>query len=274
MIRGWFNGPDREARDHCSPAMARGYNRRGGHGPSGARVPKRGRGCPMKIPGALAALARGLRGRGGWRRGRACAPRGRTPGWGPHRARRRPRTSCSSTPNRGCLPALVVLDQAIRADPRGSRGASRVLSHRVPRLALFDGDDPQLELRARLRRKYAGSSIDLIVAAASPSLRFAVHHRADLFSGVPVVFAAVDQAAVAGLAARRRHHGDLAGPRLGGDPRGRRPPSAREPARGGDRGIVTGARSPSGWRPPASNSRPTRPGWRSATWPTACWMRC
>ena len=152
----------------------------------------------MKIPGALAALARGLRGSevGG---AAAHAPRGAGLPAAPAPSRMPSANILLLYSGSRLLPAQVVVDQAIRSTLE-ARMARQVFFHtEYLDLALYDDDDPQLELRARLRRKYAASSIDLIVAVASPSLRFAVHHRADLFSGVPVVFAAVDQAGAAGL---------------------------------------------------------------------------
>src|SRR5262249_7054894 len=44
-----------------------------------------------------------------------------------------------------------------------------------------------------LSRKYAGRRVDLVMAALSPALDFALEHRAEIFPGVPIVYCAVDQ---------------------------------------------------------------------------------
>jgi signal transduction histidine kinase len=43
-----------------------------------------------------------------------------------------------------------------------------------------------------LRQKYAGQRIDLVVAALSSALDFALEHRERIFPGIPIVFAALD----------------------------------------------------------------------------------
>src|SRR5262245_28747643 len=47
-----------------------------------------------------------------------------------------------------------------------------------------------------LRQKYAGQKIDLLVAGLAPSLDFALEHRQEIFPGVPIVFAALDEAEI------------------------------------------------------------------------------
>jgi PAS domain S-box-containing protein len=44
-----------------------------------------------------------------------------------------------------------------------------------------------------LRRKYAGRKVALVMTCLSPSLRFALKHRAEIFPGVPIVFLAVEE---------------------------------------------------------------------------------
>jgi hypothetical protein len=96
-------------------------------------------------------------------------------------------------------PAIVAVDAAIRSTIE-SRSPVPVTFHtEYLDLNLFDGDIPQPELRALLRRKYATRPIDLIVAAASRPLRVALHNRMDLFSGAPVVFVSVDPKAAGDL---------------------------------------------------------------------------
>jgi signal transduction histidine kinase len=96
-------------------------------------------------------------------------------------------------------PALVSADTAFRSTLE-SRSRFPVYFHtEYLDLNLFDGPTPQRELRELLRRKYATRPIDLIFAGGSQALRVAIHNRADLFANAPVVFAAVDQAAIADL---------------------------------------------------------------------------
>jgi len=53
-------------------------------------------------------------------------------------------------------------------------------------------DDRRLQIEY-LRRKYAKRQVDLVIAALSPGLDFALKHRAEIFPGDPIVFCAVDQ---------------------------------------------------------------------------------
>lgn len=55
----------------------------------------------------------------------------------------------------------------------------------------FPGKHQYQILYDYLRQKYAGSSIDVIVATPDPSLEFLLKHRADLFPNSPIVFVAV-----------------------------------------------------------------------------------
>ena len=96
-------------------------------------------------------------------------------------------------------PAIVAVDTAIRStiEPRSPVPVTFYTEYLD--LNLFDGDVPQPELRALLRRKYATRPIDLIMAGGSRSLRVALHNRKDLFSSAPVVFVSVDPKAAADL---------------------------------------------------------------------------
>jgi hypothetical protein len=96
-------------------------------------------------------------------------------------------------------PPVVSVDEAFRSTLAAESPFPVYFYTEYLDLTLFDGDAPQRELRALLRRKYATRNIDLIVAAGSRALRVAVHNRADLFSGAPVVFLGVDRSNVADL---------------------------------------------------------------------------
>jgi signal transduction histidine kinase len=96
-------------------------------------------------------------------------------------------------------PAIEAVDTAIRStiEPRSPVPVTFYTEYLD--LNLFDGDIPQPELRALLRRKYATRPIDLIMAGGSRSLRVALHNRKDLFSSAPVVFVSVDPKAAGDL---------------------------------------------------------------------------
>ncbi len=57
--------------------------------------------------------------------------------------------------------------------------------------ARFPGEHQYQILYDYLRQKYAGISIDVIVATPDPSLEFLLKHRTDLFPNSPIVFVAV-----------------------------------------------------------------------------------
>jgi PAS domain S-box-containing protein len=97
------------------------------------------------------------------------------------------------------LPAVVSFDQAVRAALQARVPGPVYFYTEYLDLSLFDGDEPQRELREWLRRKYARRAIDLIIPADSRSLRIALRNRADVFAGAPIVFAAVDPGAAAAL---------------------------------------------------------------------------
>jgi signal transduction histidine kinase/ABC-type uncharacterized transport system substrate-binding protein len=96
-------------------------------------------------------------------------------------------------------PAVVTLDGVLRSTLESRSPVLPVFYTEYLDLNLFDGNAPQPELRELLRRKYADRPLELIVAAGSRSLRIALHNRADLFSGAPVVFVSVDPIAASDL---------------------------------------------------------------------------
>ena len=51
--------------------------------------------------------------------------------------------------------------------------------------------DASLALREYIRRKYKGRRIDLVIATASPALRFVLDYRGELFPDAPIVFSAL-----------------------------------------------------------------------------------
>jgi hypothetical protein len=96
-------------------------------------------------------------------------------------------------------PAVIRLDEAFRDTLEAESSFPVYFYTEYLDLTLFDGDVPQSELHALLRRKYGSHDIDLIVAAGSRALRVALQNRADLFSGAPVVFLSVDRSSVTDL---------------------------------------------------------------------------
>jgi signal transduction histidine kinase len=94
---------------------------------------------------------------------------------------------------------LISLDEAFRATLQG--GFTEPLHFYTEYLdpALLTPAGPVPELRALLVHKYGLVKLDLVVAVTSRALRFATHHRAELFPGVPIVFISVDRAAAADL---------------------------------------------------------------------------
>ena len=93
-------------------------------------------------------------------------------------------------------PAQIVIDEAFRSTLTSRLSAPVYFYTEYLDLTLFQGDEPRPELRALLEQKYRDVKLDLVVAMASRALRFAVQNRADLFTGAPVVFAAVDRVAL------------------------------------------------------------------------------
>jgi signal transduction histidine kinase/ABC-type uncharacterized transport system substrate-binding protein len=96
-------------------------------------------------------------------------------------------------------PAIVTVDGVLRTTLESRSPVPVVFYTEYLDLNLFDGNAPQPELRELLRRKYVTRPLDLIAAAGSRSLRIALHNRAVLFSGAPVVFVSVDPIAAADL---------------------------------------------------------------------------
>jgi two-component system, LuxR family, sensor kinase FixL len=96
-------------------------------------------------------------------------------------------------------PPVVSIDEAFRSTLETQSPFPIYFYTEYLDLSLFDGDTPQRELHALLRRKYASQDIDLILAGGSRALRVALQNRVDLFSGAPLVFVGVDRMGVADL---------------------------------------------------------------------------
>ena len=95
-------------------------------------------------------------------------------------------------------PAIGKVDETIRRTLQARAPAPVFFYTEYLDLNLFDGPEPQREMRELLRRKYASRNISLIVAAGR-ALRIALHNRAELFSAAPIVFVAADPTGAAEL---------------------------------------------------------------------------
>jgi len=95
-------------------------------------------------------------------------------------------------------PAIGKVDETIRRALQARAPAPVFFYTEYLDLNLFDGPEPQREMRELLRRKYASRNISLIVAAGR-ALRIALHNRAELFSAAPIVFVAADATGAAEL---------------------------------------------------------------------------
>ena len=94
-------------------------------------------------------------------------------------------------------PALLGLDQAFRADLERMPSPSHpTIYAEYLELSEFD-DDAVVEeqLATYLGVKYLRTRLDLIAVTSSRALRFVLQHRARIFPGAAVVFAAVDREA-------------------------------------------------------------------------------
>jgi len=88
-------------------------------------------------------------------------------------------------------PAIGKVDETIRRTLQARAPAPVFFYTEYLDLNLFDGPEPQREMRELLRRKYSSRNISLIVAAGR-ALRIAIHNRTELFSAAPIVFVAAD----------------------------------------------------------------------------------
>jgi PAS domain S-box-containing protein len=94
------------------------------------------------------------------------------------------------------LPGLVALDQGLRTGlESGSPEPIRFYTEYLD-LPWFGDEDYEESLGQLLAQKYAGQSMDLVVACGEEALRIALRHRAALFPGVPIVFGGPDPTSI------------------------------------------------------------------------------
>jgi signal transduction histidine kinase len=95
-------------------------------------------------------------------------------------------------------PALLGLDQAFRATLNDAVAGPPTIYAEYLELTEFDDDALiQEQLATYLGAKYIRVKLDLIAVTSSRALRFVLRHRARIFPGAAVVFAAVDREAAA-----------------------------------------------------------------------------
>ena len=90
-------------------------------------------------------------------------------------------------------PGTVAADRGIRSTFESS--SPDYVEVRNEYVDVSRSRDPEVKRiqREYLRRKYVGRKVDLVVTVLSSALDYALEHRDEIFPGVPVVAAAVDQ---------------------------------------------------------------------------------
>ena len=97
------------------------------------------------------------------------------------------------------LPANAVVDRELRAR-LGADAATPVRFYtEALDLSWFPDKEVERAMLDLLRAKYANRNLALVIPVGPPALRFALLHRATIFPGVPLVFVAARQAALADL---------------------------------------------------------------------------
>jgi two-component system, NarL family, sensor kinase len=97
------------------------------------------------------------------------------------------------------LPANAVVDRELRARLVANPATPVRFYSEALDLSWFPDKDVERATLDLLRAKYA-SRLALVIPVGPPALRFALLHRATIFPGVPMVFVAAREAAVADLA--------------------------------------------------------------------------
>jgi PAS domain S-box-containing protein len=94
---------------------------------------------------------------------------------------------------RGDLPAIQAVEENLRQVFHSSHSPRIELFSEYLDFARFSGDQQVKALLRYLQERYTARQIDLIVPVAGSALEFALAHRKELFSGIPIVFCALDQ---------------------------------------------------------------------------------
>jgi PAS domain S-box-containing protein len=96
-------------------------------------------------------------------------------------------------PMRDGQPGTILVDQGLRHTFETSPAERVELYNEYLDSARFPEESYQRQLAAFLRQKYASRKIDVIIAVMAPALDFALKYREELWPGVPIVFAVLDE---------------------------------------------------------------------------------
>jgi signal transduction histidine kinase len=97
------------------------------------------------------------------------------------------------------LPANVVTDRELRSALGADAGIPVRFYTEALDLSWFPDKEVERATLELLRAKYANRNLALVIPVGPPAIRFALLHRATIFPGVPLVFIAARQAALADL---------------------------------------------------------------------------
>ena len=89
-------------------------------------------------------------------------------------------------------PGNQLINDSLRAAFAGAPDPIQIRNEYLA-LSRFPDAGGRKTLADFLKRKYAGETIDVVMAGLAPSLVFALEYRHEIFPGVPIVFMAVDQ---------------------------------------------------------------------------------
>jgi hypothetical protein len=96
------------------------------------------------------------------------------------------------------LPGLAVLNTSILSTLNADPSIKTDVYTESMNLSRFQRDGYEDFLRDYYREKYKGKKIDVVIAALSPSLSFALAHMQEIAPGAPIVFCGVDPSEIAG----------------------------------------------------------------------------
>jgi signal transduction histidine kinase len=100
-----------------------------------------------------------------------------------------PRTVLTITLGAESFPSSPVLDAAIRESLASRPDVPIDYFAEHLESDLFPEEQASPALKDYIHRKFQGRTIDLVIAVTDTSLRFVLDHRAELFTGAPVIFA-------------------------------------------------------------------------------------
>ncbi|WP_422931530.1 ATP-binding protein [Singulisphaera sp. PoT] len=90
-------------------------------------------------------------------------------------------------------PGNLQFDQGLRSTFKSSSRETIELYNEYLDTSRFPGEDYQRRLAEFLRRKYADRKIDVVIPGLAPSLDFVLKFREPTFTGVPIVYGAVER---------------------------------------------------------------------------------